>query len=50
MAKIAEQLDLEISKEFQSFTEQEKTLSERHIFAFKKMEKVAEMERKNNHL
>jgi hypothetical protein len=50
MAKIGEELDLEISKEFTSFTEQEKVLSERHIFAFKKMEKVAEMERKNNYL
>jgi hypothetical protein len=50
MAKIGEQLDLEISKEFTSFTEQEKTLSERHIFAFKKMEKAAELQRKNNEL
>jgi len=41
---------LEISKEFTSFTEQEKVLSERHIFAFKKMERKAEMERKNNYL
>lgn len=50
MAKISEELDLEISKEFSSFTEQEKVLSERHLFAFKRMEKNAEMERKNNYL
>jgi hypothetical protein len=50
MAKISEELDLEISKEFTNFTEQERVLSERHIFAFKKMEKLAEMERKNNYL
>ena len=50
MAKISEELLLEESKEFKSFTEQEKVMSERHIFAFKKMEKIAEMERKNNYL
>jgi len=50
MAKIIEQKDLEISKEFSSFTEQEKVLSERHIFAFKKMHKIAELERKTNFL
>jgi hypothetical protein len=50
MAKIGEELDLEISKEFNSFTEQEKTMSERHIFAFKKMQRIAETERKNNEL
>jgi hypothetical protein len=50
MAKISEEIDLKISEEFSSFTEQEKVLSERHIFAFKKMQKLAELERKNNHL
>ena len=50
MVKIAEELDLEMSKQFISFTEQEKTMSERHIFAFKKMHKAAELERKNNNL
>jgi hypothetical protein len=50
MAKISEELDIQISKEFNNFTEQEKTLSERHIFAFKKMHKVAESERKSNYL
>jgi hypothetical protein len=50
MAKISEELDIQISKEFSSFTEQEKVISERHIFAFKKMHKIAEIERKNNEL
>ena len=50
MGKIIEQKHLEISKEFSSFTEQEKVLSERHIFAFKKMHKNAEIERKSNYL
>jgi hypothetical protein len=50
MVKISEELDIKISKEFTSFTEQEKVLSERHIFAFKKMQKMAEIERKNNYL
>lgn len=50
MAKISEELDLEISKEFESFTEQEYIMSERHLQSFKKMEKTAEAERKNNHL
>jgi hypothetical protein len=40
MVKISEELLLEQSKEFNSFTEQEKVMSERHIFAFKKMQKV----------
>jgi hypothetical protein len=50
MVKKSEELDLEISKEFYSFTEQEKVISERHIFAFKKMHKISELERKNNYL
>jgi hypothetical protein len=50
MGKISEELDIEISKEFSNFTEQEKVLSERHIFAFKKMQKAAELERKTNYL
>jgi len=50
MVKISEELLLEKQKEFSSFTEQEKIMSERHIFAFKKMEKLAELERKTNNL
>ena len=50
MVKIQEELDIKISEEFTSFTEQEKILSERHIHAFKKMHKAAELERKNNYL
>ncbi len=50
MGKISQELDAEISKEFINFTEQEKVLSERHIFAFKKMHKNAEIERKSNYL
>jgi hypothetical protein len=50
MGKISEEIDLKISLEFSSFTEQEKVISERHIFAFKKMHKIAELERKNNYL
>jgi hypothetical protein len=50
MVKISEELLVEQSKEFISFTEQEKVMSERHIFAFKKMQKAAELERKNNYL
>ena len=50
MVKISLELDVKISLEFDSFTEQEKVLSERHIFAFKKMHKNAEIERKNNNL
>jgi hypothetical protein len=50
MAKIGEELLLAQSKEFDNFTEQEKVLSERHIFAFAKMHKAAELERKSNYL
>ena len=50
MVKISEEIDLQISKEFSNFTEQERVMSERHIFAFKKMQKAAELERKNNYL
>jgi hypothetical protein len=50
MAKISEELDTKISLEFNNFTEQEKVMSERHIFAFKRMQKAAELERKNNEL
>jgi len=50
MVKISEELLYEQSKEFISFTEQEKVMSERHLFAFKKMQKAAELERKNNYL
>jgi hypothetical protein len=50
MVKISEELDIEISKQFTNFTQQEKVMSERHIQSFKKMEKVAELERKNNYL
>jgi hypothetical protein len=50
MVKISEEIELNLSKEFNSFTEQEKVMSERHLFAFKKMQKAAELERKNNYL
>lgn len=50
MGKISEEIDIKLSKEFSSFTEQEMVMSERHIHAFKKMQKIAELERKNNHL
>jgi len=50
MVKISEEIDIKISQEFSSFTEQEKVMSERHIFAFRKMQKIAELERKNNYL
>jgi hypothetical protein len=50
MVKITQEIDNKISQEFSSFTEQEKVISERHIFAFKKMHKIAETERKNNQL
>jgi hypothetical protein len=50
MVKISEEILLKESKEFNNFTEQEKVMSERHIFAFKKMQKAAEFERKNNYL
>lgn len=50
MVKISEELLFEQSKQFNSFTDQEKVMSERHIYAFKKMQKTAELERKNNYL
>lgn len=50
IGKISKEKDLEMEKQFSSFTEQEKVMSERHLHQFKKMYKSSELERKQSDL